>query len=327
VTRWTEPSWIEAAHGWIRAELARSGIDVVGPIEQPHVRPWATAMRVPTTAGVVWFKASTQAFRHEAAVVQVLSRVRPDCVPELLGVDVDSGWMLLADGGTRFRELNDAAPDFDRWEEMLVRYAELQIDLMGARNELLERGAPDRGLAAFPALYEGLLADSELLRVGEPGGLTGDEVERLRALAPELRSACERLAAVGIPETIQHDDLHDGNVFVQDGRYLFFDWGDSCVGHPFFTLAVSLDGVLAYDLAEAGAPNGIDHYRDLYLEPFTRFASRRELIEVSTLARRLGWIGRALVWQASLPDFDDAARVEWQDAVPTRMRLFLGDAA
>jgi hypothetical protein len=37
---------------------------------------------------------------------------------------------------------------------------------------------------------------------------------------------CRQLSAVAIPETVQHDDLHDGQVFVRDGRYLFFDWGD-----------------------------------------------------------------------------------------------------
>jgi hypothetical protein len=323
VSRWTEQDWVESAHAWIRAELAGSAIDVIGSIEQPHVRPWATAMRVPTTAGDVWFKASAPAFRHEAAVLQVLSRIRPDCVPELLAVDLERGWMLLADGGTRLRELDSPRPDVRRWEDILVRYAELQIDLMSSRGELLARGAPDRGLAAFPALYDGLLADSDLLRVGEPDGLTREEVDRLHALAPVLASMCERIAAVGVPETIQHDDLHDGNVFVSGGAYLFFDWGDSCVGHPFFSLAVTLDGVLASDLEHDSAALGIDHFRDVYLEPFTRFAPLRELIEASALARRLGWVGRALVWQAALREFDDTGRVEWQDAAPIRLRLFL----
>src|SRR5437773_10712969 len=199
---WSEPGWVAAAHEWIRVELARSGIDVNGPIEQPHVRPWATAMRVPTTSGIVWFKASTPAFRHEGAVVQVLARVRPDCVPELLAADLDRGWMLLADGGTRFRELNAEGPDFSRWEEMLVRYAELQVDLTGARDELVARGVPDRGLEAFPRLYDGLLDDSALLLVDEPDGLTRYEVARLRALEPEVRADCERLAEIGVPETI-----------------------------------------------------------------------------------------------------------------------------
>ncbi len=57
---------------------------------------------------------------------------------------------------------------------------------------------------------------------------------------PELRALVDELEAFGIPETIQHDDLHDGQVFVKDGRYLLQDWGDSCISHPFHTLTVTL---------------------------------------------------------------------------------------
>ena len=27
---------------------------------------------------------------------------------------------------------------------------------------------------------------------------------------------------------------------MRDGRFLFFDWGDACVSHPFHTLTVTL---------------------------------------------------------------------------------------
>ena len=76
---------------------------------------------------------------------------------------------------------------------------------------------------------------------------------------PWVREACERARArFGIPETIQHDDLHDGQIFVRDDRYLLLDWGDACVSHPFFTLAVTLDGVIAWgvDDVEASEADG-----------------------------------------------------------------------
>ena len=68
--------------------------------------------------------------------------------------------------------------------------------------------------------------------------------QRVLALRPEFADACDRLAAYGIPETVQHDDLHDGNVFVRDGRYLFLDWGDSCVSHPLHSLVVTLRAIV-----------------------------------------------------------------------------------
>ena len=34
----------------------------------------------------------------------------------------------------------------------------------------------------------------------------------------------------------------------RDGSHLVMDWGDACVSHPFFTLSVTLEGVLAWGL-------------------------------------------------------------------------------
>ena len=55
---------------------------------------------------------------------------------------------------------------------------------------------------------------------------------------------CGESRSHGVPETIQHDDLHDGQVYVRNGSYRLLDWGDACVSHPFFTMAVTLEGVI-----------------------------------------------------------------------------------
>ena len=108
-----------------------------------------------------------------------------------------------------------------------------------------------------------------------------EERRRLEASLPWVREACEELAAAGIPETIQHDDLHDAQVFVRDGRYLLLDWGDACVSHPFFSLAVTLDGVIAWGVDDVEGSEPTEPYRDAYLEPFrgydaaTSWPSRR----------------------------------------------------
>ena len=48
---WTDVCWLETAHEWIHARVDESGANITGPIEQPHVRPWATVLRVPTEDG------------------------------------------------------------------------------------------------------------------------------------------------------------------------------------------------------------------------------------------------------------------------------------
>jgi hypothetical protein len=242
------------------------------------------------------------AFAHEAAVVSLLARRAPDLVPELLATDLERGWMLQADGGTRLRE---AGLDAGFWEEVLPRYAELQLAAAADRGLLLEAGAPDRTLAALPALYERLVED---------------EPAELRALAPRVAEVCASLAAHGLPETIQHDDLHDGQVFLRDGGFRIIDWGDSCVSHPFFTLTVTLRG-LARRLELPEATPELDRFRDAYLEPWTRLVPRAELLAAVPAALCLGGISRLLTWRTVVDSAPQPGRYEWDEFAPELERL------
>ncbi|MGH2820337.1 MAG: phosphotransferase [Actinomycetota bacterium] len=312
---WTDEHWLETAHEWIHDRVDELGLMITGPIEQPHIRPWATVMRVPTGDGALWIKANAPVLAHEVAVVSVIAGRRPDCVPELLAVDLDRGWMLMGDGGLRLREIVERERSLRRWRELLPLYAELQIDLAGHADELVALGAPDRRLAALPAQYE------ELFDHGIEG-LTESELRRLRGLAPLVAEMCDRLAGFGLPETIQHDDLHDGQIFVREGRYLFFDWGDACVSHPFFTMAVTLEGMLAWGLDDVEGSEDTGPYRDAYLEPFAGYATRRGLEEAHTIALRLGWLCRALNVHRLALALESPVREEHMEGVAIRLRLF-----
>jgi hypothetical protein len=314
---WTEPAWLESVHEWIRSQLERLGLDPDGEIEQPHVMPWSTVLRVPTSSGSVWFKANVPALAHEAAVVQILAGQRPDLLPELLATDLERGWMLQADGGTRLRELLEENRDYDVWERILPLYAELQIAAADDRDRLLAAGVPDRQLNVLPGQFEELLGDGAALV-----SLTANELERLGKLVPRIEEECRELGAYELPETIQHDDLHDGQVFVRDGRYVFFDWGDACISHPFFTLVVTL-AVLAHRLElEYDSPD-LDRFRDAYLEPWTRFRPRSDLERAYPIAYRLGVLCRGLTWALIVSAIPRPLREQEEDAVPERMRMLL----
>jgi hypothetical protein len=264
VTRWTDPDWLAEVHAWIRERVVEAGARMTGPIDQPHVRPWSTVLQAPTSVGELWFKANHPTSRYEAAVVVVLAATRADLVTPLVAVDIERGWMLMADGGERLREVVQRERDLGRWLDVLPLYGELQIAVAGRAEELVGLGAPDRRLATLPTQYERL--------VDETGGLSPDERERLTRSVTRVAETCRELAALGIPETIQHDDLHDGQVFVRDGRYLFFDWGDACVAHPFLSMAVTLEGALAWGLDDVEGSLDVTPFRDEYLRPFDRYA-------------------------------------------------------
>jgi len=119
----------------------------------------------------------------------------------------------------------------------------LQIEMVSRAEELLALGMPHRRLSLLPDRFGRLLDDTAFLCIDEPGGLTSNEYRRLRAFTPHFWALCEEMATGEIPPTLHHDNFHDGNVFAQEGRYIFTDWGETFVAHPFFTLVVTLRSV------------------------------------------------------------------------------------
>jgi hypothetical protein len=227
----------------------------------------------------VWFKANDDMLRYEAAVTERIAARCPGAVTPLLAADTSTGWMLMADAGERLREVVARERDLGRWLDVLPLYAGVQLDLAGDVDDLLAMGLPDMRLSALPQAYERLLDEIDAER-------------RFRDAVPMVAELCEKLAAYGLPELLQHNDLHDGQVFVRDGRHRVLDWGDACVSHPFFTLSVTLEGVLAWGLDDVENSLDTNPFRDAYLAPFReRFDG--DLVAATEIALRLGWVCRA----------------------------------
>ncbi|MBV9791612.1 MAG: phosphotransferase [Chloroflexi bacterium] len=319
---WARADWFEQASAWIQVELARHAIELIGAIEQPHIRPWSTVLRVPTNQGDLYFKATAPVLAHEPALTQALSVWRPDCMLQLLATDLDRGWLLMRDAGATLRSQIQSVADLHLWQPILTTYADVQIEMISRADELLALGTLDRRLATLPAQYEQLLADTDALLIDQQDGLTADEYRRLRELVPEFAAMCERLAGYQIPETLHHDDFHDANIFVSDGRFVFSDWGESCVAHPFFTLLVTLRGV-AYRLQLDDHAPELAQLRDVYLAPFQRFGSPERLREAFALANRVAMVCRVLTWYRVVSSLDAALKAEYADAVPGWLQEFL----
>jgi hypothetical protein len=322
--RWTESAWLGGAHAWIDERLAEHAIVRTSPVEQPHVRWWSTVLRVPTNQGDLWFKAVSPLHTFEPRLTALLAEVVPDLVPTPLAVDAQRAWMLLRDGGTRLREVLDTVGDVVHWERLLPRYADLQIRLGDRQDELLALGVPDQRLERLTDDLRVVLDERDPLLIGDPEGLSEHEYEQLRGQVPAIAHLAEEVAALGVPETLQHDDFHDGNVFVDGDGYRFFDWGDSCVSHPFHTLVVTLRSTAyRFDLEPGGAE--LLRLRDAYLEPWTTFGTRSELVAAFDTAYRTGTIARALAWYRYVTSLDAGARGEDAQSVPYGLKLFLAD--
>jgi hypothetical protein len=318
INRWRDPAWLGEAAGWATDRLAEHGHGLLGQPEQTHVRPWSTVLRLPTSDGVFWFKANAIGTAHEGPLIETLARCAPGHVLEPLAVDVREGWLLLPDGGTTLRVAQGGETDIAHWEEILSDHAELQRDAAPHADELADLGVPDLRPERLPEIRADLLDDAAALRIGRPDGLTAEQRSRLLADSGRYARLCAELAAIGIPASVNHDDLHDNNVFVParpGGHYRAFDWGDASVAHPFTVLLVALRVVAHLHNLGPGDP-ALLRLRDAYLEPWTGEFDRVSLARAVLLALRVGGVSRALSYRSALVEGTPADHDEYGDGVP-----------
>jgi hypothetical protein len=218
----------------------------------------------------------------------------------VIGHDQERAWLLLADAGTPIRVFGNPP---EAWLAVLPLYAELQRGEAAHTREHLRHGVPDLRLAALPGRYDDL--------IGRDLPLDADELDRLAGFVPRFAELCDELAAAGIPETVQHDDLHHANVYVRGEQMRVLDWGDASISHPFASLFVTfrfLEEITQLSPEDTWFPR----LRDAYLEPWGE-----GLTGTFDLAMRVGGVAHAAAWarqrdhlpEAARPDFDQSFAV------------------
>ncbi len=305
VALWTSPAFLAEVHDWVAARLVGTGLTLTGEWDQPHARPWSSAISFETSGGRVWFKVNGHGTGHEASLVRVIDALVPGLVPEVLAHDGERAWSLSRDGGPLLRSVAEPAELWSRWEDVLVRYADAQLALAGHRDAVLATGLPEVSPRTVPGQARQLLDELAGTPVVE-GGLAREDTDRLVAVLPQLDAWCDRLAAAPVPDSVQHDDLHSANVCwpgsAQDARII--DWGDASWGCPLGTMLATMNS-LAYHAGvyvegqPITAPEVL-RARDAYLEPFTALADRADLVAYVDLARRTGCVGKALAYRAAM---------------------------
>jgi Phosphotransferase enzyme family len=255
-------------------------------------------LRVPTTDGDLFLKQEQPLQEYEVPLTAALFSRWPDRVPEVVAADAERHWLLLRDGGTRIAD----SGDFDAFPRALQLYGELQVGEIAHVDELLSLGLRDLRLPVVVEMYEPFFERDH--------GLDPDEVARLLALAPRFRELCAELEELGLPASIQHDDLHEWNVFVRGDRVALYDWGDSSVAFPLWSW-----------LKPSSALADPESARAAYLTAWHAFASERQLRRALELAIPTGLFPYA----AQIRRQYDAtqAHSEYAEYLPHRLRQLL----
>ena len=256
----------------VRRGRALAALDHGAPRPAPHrpvrqARVWRLSclLRAPTGDGDVWFKANTTSplFVNEGVVMGALAGLFPGQVPAPLAVEPERGWMVLADFG---EEVGWEAP-MEVVEEVTQTYARMQVEATA--------GLPGVDAATW---------------------LSPDEEAGLRAAVPGLQARCAELAGNAVPPVLVHGDLHLSNVARRPGGYLFFDWTDACVAHPFLDLATIRRGTAFVDAADEAELR--ERLRQAYLPEWASFEPPGRLARAWELAAPLGALRQAVSYRS-----------------------------
>lgn len=299
---WTSPAWRAEALAWVDAQLAAVNVSRTGPIDHERTRVYSTVFSVPTTSGRVWFKAAAPGTAFEVPLYLLLQQIAPHHALAPIAADPARGWLLLPDGGQPLADALAGPELADALVRFLPRYAELQRDLAPHADDLLALGLPDMRPAAMPERFD------QALVIARPYVEEhGDDTERasfeaVAALRSQFTEWAARLAASPVPASLDHSDLHPGNILLPGGEpgadrlnlATTFDWGTSVLAHPFTGLLIPLRYVQR-DLGFRSDDPTFGRVRDAYLEAFTDLAPRTELEATLEAAAQMGKVVRALL--------------------------------
>jgi hypothetical protein len=254
--------------------------------------------------GHLYFKATYARAPSEVSVIQQLASRWPGHVPTVVAADASRRWLLMKDFGPR--ELSTLP--FARSPGALRLLGRLQRECSQDLPTWLKIGCPDRRMTRLVTHLEPLLNDPLLMQVDPPFRLSEADLARLMNDRARWAEELLELGASPVPASIVQQDFRDGNIAVHDRKYVFFDWSDTVVSHPFFSAYRFLEFVpTTRHRARRGAggrlSTAVRHERliDAYLGAWSEFAPQDRLRQVFGLVQRLNPLYQAIRWHLELP--------------------------
>lgn len=150
--------------------------------------------------------------------------------------------------------------------------------------------------------------------------MTEDEYARLRDFTPQVGDMCAQLSSYRFPMMLHHDDFHPGNIMVKGDDIIFFDWAESAITHPFFSMTIVMRyAKYVYEYDE----EALNRLRDMYLQAWTQFAPLEQLRDAFELALRLGILCRALTWHRAVEQLEESEKWAYEGSMPYWLKMFL----
>jgi hypothetical protein len=323
---WSRRGWFSVAENWIHHELNMRNIQVTGSVRQFRSLWHASAiLRVKTSEGFVFFKASHLGRPREVELTVKLNERWPEFVPLPLAVDLKKNWMLS-------RDYSSASSGEELTEDFGLAAAamgQLQIESTQDLDYWKSLGCPQFDLEDLSNFLARIGEVSSLYRGGRKP-LSVEDIPEIEARAARLSDKCHELNSIGIPSMLVHPDFRAGNLFRKKTGYWAIDWADLKIGHPFLSMAYFVDyelnrgrGIADLPAADPGEMDGqLTPLIRAYLEPFSDYVSGNEAVRAFVLARQLhdAWAIHQMITLIDTLEPESPDYRRWLSALRKRVR-------
>jgi hypothetical protein len=227
-----------AVADWAKQQLIAFGYKLMEESIVVRDMPWSKVSCFETSKGLVYLKQMAAPFVIEPKILRFIHENFSTSVTEVIAMNEQLSCFLMKDAGQVLRDVQKKNFQIQLFCNALKTHAQIQIASVPFVESFILMSVNDWRLKKLPNLYGDFVAREHLL---EAAGLNKYEIEMLQNVFPQMQILCEQLSAYNIPETIEHNDFHDNNILIQDDLITINDWGDACISHPFFSLAIALN--------------------------------------------------------------------------------------
>jgi hypothetical protein len=222
--------WIDEAVSWVMTATGQK-VSSKRQIEQWNFGGEFALLRFQMEEnGCYWLKATGIPNKHEYDITVCLSESYSDFLPPLIAIRKEWNAWLSKEFGGPLADLSPAGATGCA----ATNFATFQLQTIDGAGRLLSVGAFDQRLRTLREHIDPIfrfLAEAMTRQRSTKVAPLGRE--RLQELAILVMDACDRMASLGIPDTVLHNDLNAGNTLHNGRRCVFIDWSEAAVGNPF----------------------------------------------------------------------------------------------
>lgn len=321
--QWRSSSWLEQAQDWISRVLKAYGVQQTDPLHRITLGLAATVWTVPTSEGVLYFKAAAPPRVHEAELVARVAPVSRGHVPTPLAVEATEGWLLSPSIGSSLA--GDARlADLEHTRRVFADAAEMQLSFSDAAERIAEGGIPGMLPDYIPQYLEEALMTHASLPREHPLHVSAHDADLLLQGMDTVKAAAGLLDEVALPATLQQGALAPEQVLVPSSHrapVMFVGWGAARWAHPFELVGTAVEQLCTSYQCEPG-DEPVRSIVNAYLAPFTRFAPQSQLHDLLAPALLLSHAQR----HEALMELLLAAEPEDQAAAAPEVMALLAEA-